>query len=59
MTTRTAHAVPATGLRPRLGRALETLGHVPLSIPQLLFRLAVAGVSLKEKGATAAASSLR
>jgi len=47
MTARTAYATPATGLRPRPGLVLEALGRVPLSILQLLFRLAVAGVFLK------------
>ena len=47
MTTRAAYATPATVARPRLALVWEALGRVPLSILQLLFRLAVAGVFVK------------
>ena len=47
MTSRTAYATPATGLRPRLRLVLGALGRGPLSILQLLFRLALAGMFLK------------
>ena len=42
----TTHA-PASGLRLHLADLLALLGRVPLSIHQLLFRLAIAGVFLR------------
>jgi putative oxidoreductase len=42
----TTHA-PASGLRLRLADLFSLLGRVPLSIHQLLFRLAIAGVFLR------------
>jgi hypothetical protein len=42
----TAHA-PASGLRLHLADLFARLGRVPLSIHQLLFRLAIAGVFLR------------
>ena len=43
----TACVGPSSGLRMRLAAWLEILGRVPLSILQLLFRLAIAAVFLK------------
>ena len=42
----TTHA-PVPGLRPHLADLLARLGRVPLSVHQLLFRLAIAGVFLR------------
>src|SRR5262245_36439465 len=43
----TACAGPSSSLRMRLSPSLEILGRFPLSILQLLFRLAIAAVFLK------------
>jgi putative oxidoreductase len=47
MPTNVAYAERASGHRSRVTRITETLGRFPLSILQLLFRLAVASVFLK------------
>jgi putative oxidoreductase len=47
MATNVAYAEPACSLRSRMVRVTETLGRFPLSIVQLLFRLAIASVFLK------------
>lgn len=47
MATSVAHAEHACGFRARIARVTETLGRFPLSIVQLLFRLAIASVFLK------------
>jgi putative oxidoreductase len=47
MATNVAYAEPACSLRSRMVRVTETLGRFPLSIVQLLFRLALASVFLK------------
>ena len=45
--TRTAYALSRGTFRARLDAVLDTLGSVPLSIVQVLFRLAIAAVFLK------------
>ena len=50
----TTHA-PASGLRLHLADLLALLGRVPLSIHQLLFRLAIAGVFLRRRSKRKAA----
>ena len=47
MSTHVLTTMPASTVRSAIGRAIDTLGRFPLSLLQLLFRLAVASVFIK------------